>query len=280
MNRLWYEPFLWIHASGIVVVPLWLALLLIGFSTGESLFFPWLEWGLISALGIAPVVWMQWQRPFYIFSLLAVAVPPDQIRPDQQSLLRGFQERGHRFLVVLPTTLIILLIGYWCYQIAPLFTSLNPLPPALQFRVVGVLIAVLALLGAHLFLQVPAAVFRLLVLVKDQHIEDWQPLEPAEIRSQFTLVGRPLTTLLQWFPRLEVPAPREEKPAPEDSAETQAIIPTAPAAASTEPEPAAESDEMPLTATGEDTVTTEDSSATSSEAEDTSADPDEDQEAP
>ncbi|NJK62974.1 MAG: low-complexity tail membrane protein [Synechococcaceae cyanobacterium SM2_3_1] len=277
MNRLWYEPFLWIHASGIALVPLWLALLLIGFSTGESLFFPWLEWGLISALGIAPVVWMQWQRPFYIFSLLAVAIPPDQIRPDQQSLLRGFQERGHRFLVVLPTTLIILFIGYWCYQIAPLFASLNPLPPALQFRFVGVLIAVLAFLGAHLFLQVPAAVFRLLVLVKDQHLENWQPLEPVEIRTQFTVVGRPFPTLLKWFPLLEVPDPREETPTPKDLTETDATISTAPV--STEAEPSAESAET-TPPEAEVELTSPADTLISPLEEGTSVDPDEAQGAP
>jgi hypothetical protein len=260
MNQLWYEPFLWIHAAGIAVVPLWLGLLFIGFTTGESLFFPWLEWVLISLLGTVPVVWMQWQHPFYIFSLLAVAVPPDQIGANQQRLLRGFQDQGHRLLVVLPTTLIILLISYWCYQIAPLFTSLNPLPPALQFRFIGVLIAVLAFLGAHLFLQVPAAVFRLLVLVKDQQIETWQPLEPAEIHSQFTVVGRPFTTLLKWFPRLEIPAPREETPAPKDE-ETEAIIP-----ASTETEITAESDETPPTEAEEETTTPADAQIPPSEA--------------
>jgi hypothetical protein len=33
-----------------------------------------LEVLLVAGLGIAPVLWMQWQRPFYIFSIVAIAL--------------------------------------------------------------------------------------------------------------------------------------------------------------------------------------------------------------
>ncbi|MEM9245882.1 MAG: low-complexity tail membrane protein, partial [Cyanobacteria bacterium P01_F01_bin.153] len=76
MTALRRDPHLWIHLAGLASVPLWLDLCLAGLAVGDPVVPPWLEMGLLGLIGSGPLLWMQWQRPFYPFSLLLFAIRP------------------------------------------------------------------------------------------------------------------------------------------------------------------------------------------------------------
>ena len=77
MRSFWSDPYLWVHLAGLAAVPIFLEICLIGFAVGDPLLPGWLELLLVAAIGSAPILWMQWQRPFYIFSLVGVALQPE-----------------------------------------------------------------------------------------------------------------------------------------------------------------------------------------------------------
>ncbi|NJL99436.1 MAG: low-complexity tail membrane protein [Synechococcaceae cyanobacterium SM2_3_2] len=189
-HHLWAEPFLWIHAAGIATVPLWVLVVLVGLATGDPLLPVGLE-KLLVELAVLPVVWMQAWRPFYIFSLVAVSVPSEQLDERRRQVLAGFQQPLYRF-VVLPLV-SVLVVGYvgWSYDVAPLFASLSPIHQAPGSRVMGLLIAVVGVLGLTLFAQVPAAV-GLLLMHSDDEAQSWLPVPTDRIPSEFSGVGRPL----------------------------------------------------------------------------------------
>lgn len=199
MRQLSKEPFLWIHASGIATLPLWMGLMLVGMGTGD----PFLPVGLekfFLELAVLPAVWMQSQRPFYIFSLLAVALPPDHLDEERRRILAGFQQSLYRY-VVMPLVAVIL-VGYvgWGYEISSLFAPLSPIHQAPGSRLMGGLIALAGILGLSLFSQVATAV-GLLLMQPDRETQAWDPLSVQEIQENFSIPGRMLPRLDTWFPR-------------------------------------------------------------------------------
>ena len=75
MRSHWQEPFLWIHAAGILLFPLWVGLTLIGLATGDPLLPVGAEQAWVAVVGIGPVFAMQWRKPFDIFSVWVASVP-------------------------------------------------------------------------------------------------------------------------------------------------------------------------------------------------------------
>ena len=179
------EPFLWIHLAGLAAFPLFLQLAWVGLAVGDPLPLIWLEWLFLGAIAIIPIFWMQWTRPFDIFSLLVVALKPDQLTPEQLKILTLFKRPRHRLITLLGVALLIL-ISLQVYQFAPLANSMASLLP--QWRILGLLIAALALLLAHLFLQVPLSVLAVL-LTREKTWTETEPLTVERIPELFTLLG-------------------------------------------------------------------------------------------
>ncbi len=142
------EPFLWIHLAGIAVVPLSLQVVWLGLAVGNPLPFFWLELLLVAAVGIVPVFWMQWQRPFSIFSLLILAVKPEEMMESQRQILSLLKSNRQRFLSAIAA--IVMLLALWpLYQLAPIVVmAASIIPP---FRLLGLLIASVAFLVSNLF---------------------------------------------------------------------------------------------------------------------------------
>lgn len=195
MRKLWSEPYLWIHAAGIVVLPVWLWITVMGLASGD----PWLPVRLerlfIEAVGILPVVWMQATRPFYIFSILAVALPPDQLTPERRQVLSGFRWPQYRWIVILTVAVIMAGQMAWLYDAAPLFAPIALFP---GIRWLGVLAAMVGFLGANLFIQIPAAAGMMLVM-DDQRVESFTPVEVELIEQEFTVFGKRIPNLLDRF---------------------------------------------------------------------------------
>lgn len=192
MRSSWLDPYLWVHLAGLAALPILLELCLLGLAVGYPILPPPLEWLFIAGVGIAPILWMQWQRPFYIFSLLAVALKPDQLTEAQRRILQFFKTPETRILsVVAPVVLSWVL--WKLYRLGPLAAEITPIPSGL--RLVGLLVAAIAFLGCNLFLQVPLSVLRVL-LVGEQALAAADPYPVNQIAQDFTLLGLKVDRLL------------------------------------------------------------------------------------
>ena len=183
MRAFWSDPYLWIHAAGVAAVPLGLLVCLLGLAVGEPLLPVWLELGLIAIVGIAPIVWMQWQKPFYIFSLIAVAVKLERLTDDQRRILTLFKTRRSPVWIGLGA-LVMLVLLWQIYWIAPIAADVTPF----AVRSLGLVVAAIAFLASNLFLQVPLSVGRVL-LASDQEFGAAQPFAIEQIQQAFSVLG-------------------------------------------------------------------------------------------
>ncbi|WP_072016440.1 low-complexity tail membrane protein [Neosynechococcus sphagnicola] len=202
MRSFWSDPYLSIHAAGLALLPISLEVCVLAMAAGEPQL-PWLEFLLIATAGIGPVLWMQWFRPFYIFSVLFIALRPEVLTLDQRRVLTRMKAPNHRGWVVLVA--IALGMGLWpLYRSAAIAADLTPLPPA--WRILGVFIAGLAFLGSNLFLQVPVAVLRVLLL-KDTEFTATPPYALEQIAQDFTIPGWGVNQIVPpWTTGVNVPA--------------------------------------------------------------------------
>ncbi|MGE5659383.1 MAG: low-complexity tail membrane protein [Actinomycetota bacterium] len=192
MRYFWSDPYLWIHLAGVATLPLMLGGCLLGLAVGSPVLPVWLELGLVAVAGIAPVLWMQWVRPFYIFSFLVVALRPEKLTALQQRLLTRFKTPLNQGLtLVVPVVLAVIL--WQLYRIAPLAAQVAPFPP--HWRVAGLLLAAVAFLGSNLFLQVPTSVVSVL-LTSEAELTAAQPYDLAKIRQDFTILGWQVSRIL------------------------------------------------------------------------------------
>jgi hypothetical protein len=183
---------LWIHLAGIAIAPLFLQIVWLGLAVGDPLPFVWLELLFIVAIGILPIFWMQWQRPFDIFSILFLALKPEKLTPPQKQILSLFKTRKQRIL-----SLVVALGMSWIlwqlYQLAPLAAIAASVLP--QWRILGLLIAALAFLVSNLFVQVPVSVLGVL-LTSEQQFSATEPYLVAQIPQQFTVPGLKVEKIL------------------------------------------------------------------------------------
>ncbi|HEY9642213.1 MAG TPA: low-complexity tail membrane protein [Coleofasciculaceae cyanobacterium] len=179
------DPYLWVHLAGLAAVPLLLELCLLGLAVSSPFLPAGFEFLLVGTIGVAPVLWMQWQRPFSIFSLVVLALKPEQLTADQRRILRSFKAPIERILAV--STAIALLAVLWqLYQIAPIASEVTPFT---RFgRLGGILVAAIAFLGSNLFLQVPVSVLRVLLTPVSQ-LAAMEPYPVAGVAQDFTLLG-------------------------------------------------------------------------------------------
>jgi hypothetical protein len=183
MKAFWSDPYLWIHLAGIAAVPFWLLLCLLGLAAGDPLLPSWFEILLIAIVGIAPVVWMQWEKPFCIYSLLAVSLKPNQLSEDQRRILSLFKARRNPIFIGIGAGVLFLLLKQ-IYGWAGLATSLTPVPN----HGLGLVLAIVSFLAANLFLQVPLSVLQVM-LATDQEFTSATPYEVAAVSRDFLEVG-------------------------------------------------------------------------------------------
>ena len=183
MRSFWSDPFLWIHLSGVAAVPIFLGLCLLGLAVGSPLLPVWLEMFLVAVAGIVPVLWMQWFRPFYIFSILVVAVKPQNLTSLQQRILTRFKTKLNQGIALFVAVLLTVIL-WQLYRLAPLAASVAPFPPS--WRWAGLLLAASAFLASNLFLQVSASVLAVL-LTPESEFAATKPYVLEKIRQDFTI---------------------------------------------------------------------------------------------
>ncbi|MDY7020579.1 MAG: low-complexity tail membrane protein [Cyanobacteriota bacterium] len=186
------NPYLWIHLCGIAVLPLWFSLCLLGFAIDYPIGPVSIELSIVASLGILPILAMQWFRPFYIFSILLIAIKPNQLTPTQRQILTRFKTPLNQKLAgVAPIILIPLL--WQLYRLAPI--AANAVSLSLHGRIIGLLIASFGFLGANLFLQVPISAIAVLLTQK----AEWtvtEPLNVEQICQGFTRLGLGVNRIL------------------------------------------------------------------------------------
>ncbi len=195
MKSFRFEPFLWIHFLGLVTLPVWLGLLAVGLAIGTPLLPFWLELGLIALIGIVPILWMQWNRPFYIFSILAVAMKPATLTVIQRQILNRFNTKLNHGLSLI-TTILLIVIFSQVNRVSLMVSDVAALFP--QWHGIGLLLATLGCLGSSLFCQVPASVMGVLLTTEDDFAQT-EPLSEAEIRQGFSIVGWQVQQILPIF---------------------------------------------------------------------------------
>lgn len=245
MRSFWSDPYLWIHLAGLSAVPLFVEGCLVGFTLGDPFLPVWLELLLVATVGIAPILWMQWQRPFYIFSLVAVCLKPAALTDDQRKLLTLFKLPRNRVLAVFMS--IALAVVLWnVYALAPLAASSVAFLPG--SRLLGLSLAAAAFLACNLFVQVPLSVASVM-LTDELTFAQTVPYSREQVQQGFSLLGLPLNQILP--PVVTVPkqtiAPQTavgDIPAPTDAIKAEAM--TEPLADDLWAEAAAVSENSPI----------------------------------
>jgi hypothetical protein len=159
---------------------------------GSPLLPVWLEMFLVAVAGIVPVLWMQWFRPFYIFSILVVAVKPQNLTSLQQRILTRFKTNLNKGLALFVAVLLAVILCQ-LYRFAPLAASVAPFPPS--WRWAGLLLAASAFLASNLFLQVSASVMAVL-LTPESELAATKPHVLEKIRQDFTMAPWQVDRLL------------------------------------------------------------------------------------
>jgi ABC-type enterochelin transport system permease subunit len=176
----------------VAVLPLWLGVCWLGLAVGFPVLPVWLELLVVGAVGTLPVLWMQWFRPFYIFSFLVVAVKPEKLTVLQGRLLSCFKTRLNQCLAIVVAILLVVVLGQ-LYHFAPLATPIAPLPP--EGRLWGLLLAALAFLLSNLFLQVPVSGIAVL-LTTEGTLAKVEPYLVTKICQDFTILGWQVNQIL------------------------------------------------------------------------------------
>ncbi len=195
MFKVQQNRYLWVHLVGLATVPLLLDICLAGLASARPAFdyaeaFG-LQFWMVALVGIAPSLWMQVQRPFYIYSLPPLAVKPSAL-----------SERDRRCLTVLKSWQIKALAGvtagFLIWLLAQLYAKLPQISPLMEPRV-GLVSAIAAFFFVCLFLQISVSVVRSLLIGQDT-LQRVKPFEVSEISSSFLIPGLRVSKILPTEP--------------------------------------------------------------------------------
>jgi hypothetical protein len=128
---------------------------------------------------------MQLNRPFDIFSILVLAMKPEQLTVEQRRLLSLFKRKTNQVLII-AATVFMLWVLWQIYRVAPVAAAVAPFAPG--WRIAGLLWAGLAFLVSNLFLQVPLSVAQVLLTSESE----WATTEPYPVEKlpqDFTIPG-------------------------------------------------------------------------------------------
>jgi hypothetical protein len=184
--------YLWVHLAGLALVPLFLQMLWLALAISQPLPFFWLELVLLVIVGLFPIVFLQWNKPFSPFNLLFFTTKINSLTEDDRRLLTPLKSTRQRFLSAI-ASIVSLIILWGIYLYAPLAREAASFLP--QFRLFGLLIALIAFFLANLFLQVSVSVFPL-IISKPETLSSLEPYPADKIKQDFTVFGFPLTKIL------------------------------------------------------------------------------------
>ena len=192
MTQFRTDSFIWIHLSGIMVLPLLLEVVWLSLAIGEPFLPFWLELALLMVIGILPIFWMQWYRPFDIFSLLLIALKPESLTVERQRVL-GLLKTTKQKVIALLSALIMAIMLWFLYLWSPLAATAAANFP--QWRLLGLMIAGITFLLCNLFFQVPMSVLGIL-LTSENQFSEMVPYSQQKIAKNFIIPGFRLNRIL------------------------------------------------------------------------------------
>jgi hypothetical protein len=182
MNNFKLEPFLWLHLSGLGVIPLLLEGVWLALSIGKPLSVWWLDFLFVVGLGLIPPFLLQWKRPFNIFSFLLIAIYPNLLTTEQCQILSLIKNKNQQFLQGI-TFLIMLIVLWQLYHFSPVASlTTNSFP---QIRIIALIVASLLLAIAFFFAQVASSVLKILFTSQEIFIKT-APYATERIYVDFT----------------------------------------------------------------------------------------------
>lgn len=191
MRSSWSDPYLWVHLAGIAAVPIFLELCLIGLAASQTVLPAGLVFLLVAVVGISPILWMQWHRPFSIFSLVVLALKPSELTEMQRQILQRFKAPVARVVAVAVAILAFLIL----WQLTQWLPFHAPILNVSGGWLGGLVLAAGAFLLSNLFLQVPASALTVL-LTPERQIAAATPYPVAQIPADFTLIGLQVKQIL------------------------------------------------------------------------------------
>ncbi|MEM9153828.1 MAG: low-complexity tail membrane protein [Cyanobacteria bacterium P01_F01_bin.33] len=210
MPKSWDEPFLWLHAAAIVLVPLGMAISQLGLAAGDPWLWPPLEVSLVAAFGLGPVMWLQGLQPIYPFSVGIWYLPSRQLNRSRRRRLRTLFDstwlrlNQQQWLTAL-LALLLLFVLIRMYWSAPLWSALTFVHLGWLTRPAGLLVASAGLAVAALALNVHVAALRAL-MASDRDLNALAPMSKVEIEQSFFFLGKPKADLWKaWWPQTERP---------------------------------------------------------------------------
>ena len=190
------EPYVWIHLSGIVFVPICLGITTIGVGMAEK--YPVLELSLLAVTGILPVLLMQLTRPFDIFSVLFLSLKPESLSEERKTILCLFKTFSQKLVSTIAAG-IMLVVLWLLYRLSPLTWGTIDFVPYPQ--IIGSIVAAIAFYASNLFLQVPLSVL-LVLKTKPAKLAQTQAYPLEDIQKNFTVPGIKVNKIL-WFLKSE-----------------------------------------------------------------------------
>ncbi|MDP8962747.1 MAG: low-complexity tail membrane protein, partial [Cyanobacteriota bacterium] len=120
-----------------------------------------------------------------IFSILVLAMKPEQLTQEQRRLLSLFRTKTNPVVTI--GAAVFMLWALWqIYRVAPVAAAGTPL--ASGWRIAGLLGAGLAFLASNLFLQVPLSVVQVL-LTSESEFAATEPHPVEKTPQDFTIPG-------------------------------------------------------------------------------------------
>jgi len=204
------DPYLWVHLAGLAALPLCAELCLLGLAAGDPLLPGGWDWLLVGLLGTAPIVAMQWLRPFYPFSVLLVSLRADRLNETQQRILQrwaGWETKA----IALVASLLVLWALQRLDQLSPLAAEIAPLDQ----RAIGLLVVWLGALLGSLLLTV-ALVSLWVLLTPQTAFSAIEPFPVGNVPGSFLRLSVRLTKVLPDLENAPVAAPAKA-PEPESA---------------------------------------------------------------
>jgi hypothetical protein len=135
---------------------------------------------------------MQLTHPFDIFSILILAMKPEQLTPEQRRLLSLFKKKTNPVVTIIGAMLMLWVL-WQIYRVAPVAAAVAPFSPG--WRILGLLWAALAFLFSNLFLQVPLSVAQVLLTSESEFVAT-EPYPVEKIPQEFLIPGLRVSKIL------------------------------------------------------------------------------------
>ncbi len=205
--RLQQNRYLWVQVVGLAAVPLLLDICLAGLaSSGLAVPFGVQFWA-IALVGIAPPLWMQLVRPFYVFSLPPVALKPSVLSDDQRRCLRLLKSWQVKALAVVTA-------GFSLWVLLQLYAESSQITPIMTPRA-GLISSAVTFFLSCAFLQISVSAGRAL-LVGSEALKRVAPYEGSAIAADFLILGLRVKRILPEPVEASAGLPQESPPPPKD----------------------------------------------------------------